>query len=145
MDAKYSIDIKLILGIMDSIYKVLDGNLIITIPQKTRLVIIIVVGARVITRIPSTRNMLCKTYDVTTIGIHQTEVTISLQQGCCQLCIRIKLTYLSFIGIGALHHLIRARSHHTASSHQQHSHCKTAFAYIFFDNIVHFITYLLIC
>jgi len=139
MDAKSGIQISLVLRIVDGIHKVLDGNLIITVPNKTGNIILKEIGTRIIGYIPTTSEILWKTSDIVAISIHQTIITVCLQQRSCQLCIRIQLVHLGLIGVNAFHHAVRARSHHTASSHQQESHCETAFAYIFLDYIIHFI------
>ena len=102
------------------------------------------IGTRIIGYIPTTSEILWKTSYIVTVGIHQTEVTVSLQQSCCQLCVRVELVHLGLVGIDVAQGIIRARSHRSAGCHQGESHHQAALTYIFLDYIVHFLTLLYI-
>ena len=106
MDAEGSIQVSLVLRFVDGIYEILDSHLIITVPDTAGNIILMMYGTCVIGHIPTTSKMLSETSDIVTIGIHQTKVTISLQQRCCQLRIRVQLVHLGLIGVGALHHIV---------------------------------------
>ena len=144
MDTKCRIQVCLVSRIVDGIHKVLDTDFIIAVPDTTGHIIFSEIRTSVIGYIPTTSEILWKTSYIVTVGIHQTEVTVSLQQSCCQLCVRVELAHLGLVGIDVAQGIIRARNHRSAGCHQGESHHQAALTYIFLDYIVHFLTLLYI-
>ncbi len=138
MDAKRCIQVCLVLRVVDGIHEILDTYLVVAVPDTTSDVILVEIGTRIVSYVPTTSEVLSETRDIVTVGVHQTEVTISLQQRCGQLCVRVKLAHLGLVGIDVAQGIVRARGHRCACRHQGKSHHQAALTHIFLDYIVHF-------
>ena len=85
VNAQSGIGVWHILRICNGIYNILDSHSIVLVPNQTHLVVLCMYATSIVANVPSTCEVLCKTSNVATIGVHQSEVAIGLQQCCSEL------------------------------------------------------------
>ena len=99
MDAQDGVHIGLLLGVLDGIGQVLDSYAIELVPDKAHLVVVGMHAACIVRDVPSSGHVLCEAGDIAAVGIHESEVTIGLQQSGGQLCIGVDAGTLGLVGI----------------------------------------------